>query len=103
MAHVDTTLPGLVHRVFYEELVENTEAEVRKLLEYLGVPFEESCLRFYDTSRPIYTPSSEQVRRPIDVTKKDEWRPYDQWLGPLKQGLGEVLDLYPGVPDFPAD
>ena len=103
MAHVDATLPGRVHRVFYERLVSDTESEVRRLLDYLGVPFEESCLRFYETSRAIYTPSSEQVRRPIDASKKDEWRAFEQWLGPLKDGLGPVLDAYPEVPRFDAD
>jgi len=83
-------------------LVSDTEGEVRRLLDYVGVPFEESCLRFYETSRAIYTPSSEQVRRPIDAAKNEEWRAFDQWLGPLKEALGPVLASYPGVPDFPA-
>ena len=103
MAHVDSTLPGRVHRVFYEQLVGDTEGEVRRLLEYIGVPFEESCLRFYETSRAIYTPSSEQVRRPIDAAKNEEWRAFDRWLGPLKEALGPVLASYPDVPEFPKD
>jgi len=103
MAHVDEVLPGRVHRVFYEQLVGDTEGEVRRLLDYVGVPFEESCLRFYETSRAIYTPSSEQVRRPIDAAKNEEWRAFDQWLGPLKEALGPVLTSYPDVPEFPAE
>ncbi len=101
MAHIDEVLPGRVHRVFYERLVSDTEGEVRRLLDYIGVPFEQSCLRFHETSRAIYTPSSEQVRQPIDAAKKDEWRAYDEWLAPLKEALGSVLDDYPDVPDFP--
>ena len=76
---------------------------LRRLLDYVGVPFEDSCLRFYETSRAIYTPSSEQVRRPIDAAKNEEWRAFDRWLGPLKDGLGPVLDAYPEVPRFDAD
>lgn len=101
MAHLDETSPGRVHRIFYEQLVTDTQSEVRRLLEYVGVPFEDSCLRFYETSRPIYTPSSEQVRRPIDAAKNEEWRAFDKWLGPLKEALGPILTSYPDVPDFP--
>jgi Flp pilus assembly protein TadD len=103
MAHIDAVLPGRVHRVFHERLVSDTEGELRRLLDYVGLPFEESCLRFYETSRAIYTPSSEQVRRPIDAAKNDEWRAFEQWLGPLKDALGPVLDSYPDVPQFLAD
>jgi pentatricopeptide repeat protein len=102
MAHVDEALPGRVHRVFYESLVTDTEAEVRKLLDYIGVRFEDSCLRFYESGRAVFTPSSEQVRRPIEVGKNDDWRAFEPWLGPLKHALGPVLDSYPGVPAFPA-
>ena len=103
MAHVDDVLPGRVHRIFHERLVSDTEGEVRRLLDYVGVPFEDSCLRFYETSRAIYTPSSEQVRRPIDAAKNEEWRAFDRWLGPLKDALGPVLDSYPHVPEFTED
>ena len=100
MAHVDEALPGRVHRVIYENLVADTEAEVRRLLDYLGVPFEESCLRFYEQKRAVHTPSSEQVRRPITAEKVEGWRAYEPWLGDLKDALGPVLDAYPAVPDF---
>ena len=63
MAHFDEVLPGSIHRVFYERMVEDTEAEVRRLLDYCGLPFEESCLRFYENERPVQTASSEQVRQ----------------------------------------
>lgn len=100
MAHYDAVLPGRVHRVIYEELVRNPEAEIRRLLTYCGVEFEESCLRFHETGRGVRTVSSEQVRRPIYSEALDQWRNYEPWLGPLKAALGPVLDAYPAVPDF---
>jgi tetratricopeptide (TPR) repeat protein len=100
MAHYDAVLPGRVHRVIYEELVENTEREVRLLLAYCGVPFEESCIRFYETKRAIRTPSSEQVRRPIFKNAVAHWRNYETWLDPLKAALGPVLEFYPDAPPF---
>jgi tetratricopeptide (TPR) repeat protein len=98
MAHVDRVLPGRVHRVIYEQMVDNTEAEVRKLLDYCGVEFEPACLEFYKTERAVRTPSSEQVRRPIYRDATEEWRPYEAHLGALKQALGPVLDAYPDAP-----
>jgi hypothetical protein len=98
MAHVDTVLPGRVHRVVYEQMVDNTEAEVRQLLDYCGVEFEPACLEFYKTERAVRTPSSEQVRRPIYRDATEEWRPYEARLGALKQALGPVLDAYPDAP-----
>jgi predicted Zn-dependent protease len=100
MAHIDTVLPGRVHRVFYESMIEDTEAEVRRLLDYCGLPFEEQCLRFYENERAVRTASSEQVRRPIFRDGIDHWRHYEPWLGPLKEALGSVLESYPAVPDF---
>jgi tetratricopeptide (TPR) repeat protein len=102
MAHFDAALPGRVHHVIYEDLVQNTEGEVRRLLDYLELPFDEGCLRFFETSRPVYTPSSEQVRSPINNEGMERWKRYDAWLGPLKQALGEVLEHYPQVPPDPA-
>jgi tetratricopeptide (TPR) repeat protein len=98
MAHFDRVLPGRVHRVIYERMVEDTESEVRRLLEYCGLPFEEACLRFYENDRAVRTASSEQVRRPIYRESVDQWRNYDTWLQPLRDALGPVLDAYPGVP-----
>jgi predicted Zn-dependent protease len=100
MAHFDAVLPGRVHRVIHEALVEDPEREIRKLLDYCGLPFEESCLRFYENERAVRTPSAQQVRQPIYTEGLDQWRHYDAWLGPLKVALGRVLDAYPGVPDF---
>jgi len=98
MAHFDDVLPGRVHRVIYEHMVEDTEAEVRRLLDYCGLPFEESCLRFYENDRPVRTASSEQVRKPIYRDGVDQWRHYEPWLDPLKAALGPVLEAYPASP-----
>ena len=98
MAHWDAVLPGRVHRVFYERLVEDTGAEVRRLLDYCGLPFDEACLRFHENERPVRTASSEQVRQPIYREGVDQWRRFEAWLSPLKDSLGTVLDCYPDVP-----
>ncbi len=98
MAHFDEVLPGRIHRVFYERTVEDTETEVRKLLDYCGLPFEPGCLRFFESDRPVRTASSEQVRQPIYREGVDQWQHYDKWLAPLKAALGNVLDAYPDVP-----
>ena len=96
MAHFDRVAPGRVHRVLYENLVHDTETEVRALLEYCGLDFEASCLRFYENSRAVRTASSEQVRRPIFRDGVQQWRNFEPWLGPLKTALGPVLEAYPG-------
>ena len=98
MARVDKVLPGRVHRVIYEKMVDDTEAEVRALLDYCGLEFEPACLTFYETERAVRTASSEQVRRPIYREAIEEWQRYEHHLGPLKEALGGVLDCYPGVP-----
>jgi Tfp pilus assembly protein PilF len=98
MAHFDEALPGRVHRVIYERLVEGTETEVRSLLDFCGLPFEPACLKFFENERPVRTASSEQVRQPIYRDGIDQWRNYEPWLGPLETALGPVLSAYPDVP-----
>lgn len=98
LQHFDTVLPGRIHRLFHEELVEDPDAEVRRLLEFLGLPFEPACLRFYETERSVTTASSEQVRRPLNREGLGSWKPYEPWLDPLKQALEPVLDCYPAAP-----
>jgi hypothetical protein len=100
MAHFDTVLPGRIHRVFYESMIGETEVQVRQLLEYCGLPFEEKCLRFHENERAVRTASSEQVRQPIFREALDHWRNYEPWLDPLKSALGPVLAAYPQVPPF---
>lgn len=99
MAHFDRVLPGRIYRVVYENLVADPEAEVRKLLQYLDLPFEEQCLRFHENRRAIGTQSSEQVRVPLYTSGVGQWLPYEPWLGPLKDSLGAVLDAYPNAPE----
>ncbi len=98
MAHFDAVLPGRIHRVIYERMVEDTEHEVRRLLDYCGLPFEDACLRFYENDRAVRTASSEQVRQPIFRDAVDQWRNYEAWLEPLRAALGPVLDAYPAAP-----
>ena len=98
MAHFDDVLPGRVHRVFYESMVDDTESEVRRLLAYCGLPFEESVLRFHENQRAVRTASSEQVRQPIFREGVDQWRHYEPYLAPLAAALGPVLTDYPAAP-----
>lgn len=98
MAHFDRVQPGKLHRVIYERLVADLESEVRRMLEYLELPFEQSCLEYYRNDRSFNSLSSEQVRSPIFSEGVDRWRNYEAWLGPLKLVLGSVLDTWPDVP-----
>jgi len=100
MAHFDAVLPGRVHRVLYENMVDDTEGEVRRLLAYCGLPFEESVLRFHENQRAVRTASSEQVRQPIFRDGVDQWRHYEPFLAPLENALGPVLKIYPNTPQF---
>jgi len=96
MAHVDRVLPGRVCRVIYEDLVDDTEGEVRRLLDHCRLPFEPACLAFYENDRAVRTVSSEQVRRPIFRDALEQWRNYEPWLGPLVQTLGPTLEAWRG-------
>jgi tetratricopeptide (TPR) repeat protein len=96
MDHFDRVLPGRVHRVIYEDMVEDAEGQIRRLLDYCGLPFEEACLRFYETDRAVRTVSSEQVRRPIFRDSVEQWRSYEAFLDPLKEALGDVLYRWRG-------
>lgn len=102
MAHFEQVLPGRVHRVVYEQLVDDTEAQVRNLLDYCSLPFEPQCLRFFENDRPVRTASSEQVRQPIYREGIDHWRHFEPWLGPLKDALGPALETYPEAPPHSA-
>ena len=91
MAHFDAVLPGRIHRVLYEDMVTDTEAQVRALLDYCGLAFDPQCLRFFENTRAVRTASSEQVRRPIYREGLQQWQRFAPWLGPLQQALGPVL------------
>lgn len=89
MALIDAVAPELVHRVHHERLVEDPEAEIRRLLARLGLPFDAACLRFHETARAVDTPSTDQVRRPINRDGVDRWRAYAAHLKPLREALGD--------------
>jgi tetratricopeptide (TPR) repeat protein len=93
MDHWDHVLPGKVLRVHYEEVVDDLEVQVRRILDHCGLPFDDRCVRFHETRRAVRTPSSEQVRQPIYVAGKEQWRNFEQFLGPLKQALGSARNL----------
>ncbi|GAC1675672.1 MAG: tetratricopeptide repeat-containing sulfotransferase family protein [Steroidobacteraceae bacterium] len=88
MAHWDEVMPGRVLRVEHEDVVENLEANVRRILDFCGLEFEPGCVEFYKTERSIRTASSEQVRQPIFKEGIDQWRHFEPWLGPLVAALG---------------
>jgi tetratricopeptide (TPR) repeat protein len=99
MAAYDAAAPGAIHRVIYENMVADTETEVRRLLDHLGLPFEPACLEFYNNDRAVRTASSEQVRQPIFTDGIDQWKHFEAWLGPLADSLGSVASAYPEVPE----
>jgi len=84
-------MPGFVLDVHYEEVVSDLDTQVRRLLEFCGLPFEESCLRFHETRRAVKTASSEQVRRPIYSSSLNLWRHYEAQLGTMIEILEPLL------------
>jgi len=103
MAHWDAVLPGKVLRVHHEDVVSDLEGQVRRILDYLDLPFEESCLQYYATERSVRTPSSEQVRQPIYRSGLEQWRNFEPYLGVLREELAAVIAAYPDVPHQQAD
>lgn len=91
MNHWDKVLPGKILRVQYEDVVADLETQVRRLLDYCGLPFEEACLNFHQTARAVRTASSEQVRQPIFKTGVDQWENFSEFLDPLRHKLGPEL------------
>src|SRR5690606_23075904 len=98
MEHWDRVLPGKVLRVHYEHVVADLAGQVRRILDFLELPFEEGCLDFHRTERSVRTPSSEQVRQPIYREGLEHWRHYEPWLAPLEHALGDLVSGYPAVP-----
>ena len=96
MRHFDGVQPGMVHRVIYDDLVDDLEGEVRRLLDYLGLPFDPACLDFHANERAVHTISAGQVRKPINRDGIDQWKPYEQWLGPLREALGDTAEDWRG-------
>ena len=94
MEHWDAALPGRVLRVHHEDVVDDLERSVRRILDYCELPFEPACVEFHRTERSIRTASSEQVRQPIFREGLDQWRNFEAWLGPLREALGDALVRY---------
>ena len=95
MEHWNSALPGKILRVQHEELLQDFEGQVRRILDFAGLKFEAACLEFYKTERSVRTASSEQVRQPINRQGTEQWRHFEPWLGPLKRALGDVLQASP--------
>ena len=91
MDHWNRVLPNKILRVNNEDIIEDLEGQVRRMLEFLELPFEEECISFYETDRSVRTASSEQVRRPINKEGMERWKPYSRNLKPLLNHLGEDL------------
>ena len=91
MDHWDRVLPGFVLRVQHEDVVADLAGQVRRLLDFCDLPFEQACVDYHRTERSVYTPSAEQVRRPIYREGLDQWRHFEPWLTPLKEALGADL------------
>ncbi len=94
MRHWDAVLPGRVLRVIHEDLVEDLEGGVRRLLDHCGLPFESVCLEFHKTKRAVRTPSSEQVRQPIFKDGLEQWRSFEPWLADLSDALGDARERW---------
>ena len=94
MRHWNVTLPGRILTVYHEDVVENLEGSVRRILEFCGLPFEPACLEFHKTPRNVRTASSEQVRQPISREGVDQWRNYEPWLASLRAALGDAVTSY---------
>jgi tetratricopeptide (TPR) repeat protein len=94
MRHWQQALPGRILTVQYEDVVEDLEGSVRRILDFCGLPFEPTCLQFHRTERSVRTASSEQVRRPISREGLDQWKNYERWLRPLQEALGDTLTRY---------
>jgi predicted Zn-dependent protease len=94
MRHWDAVLPGRILRVHHEDVINDLEGGVRRLLDHCGLAFEPGCIEFHKTRRSVRTPSSEQVRQPLFRDGLDQWRKFESWLGPLKTALGDAVDHY---------
>ncbi|MCY7281134.1 MAG: sulfotransferase [Sphingomonas bacterium] len=91
MRHFDGVQPTMVHRIIYDDLVDDLAGGVRRLLDYLGLPFDPACLDFHTNDRAVHTISAGQVRKPINRDGIGQWQPYEKWLGPLRDALGDTL------------
>ena len=98
MNHWDEMLPGFILRVNNEDVIDDLEGQVHRMLDFCGLKFQESCLNFHQTKRNVRTPSAEQVRQPVSRSGVDSWKPFEEFLTPLKESLGkEVLESSMGI------
>ncbi len=95
--HWHQVLPGKILDVHYEQTVDDLETQVRRILDFCELPFEQSCIDFYQTERAIKTASSEQVRQPIYKGALGTWRRYEQFLGLWQEQLGDIIEELPAV------
>ena len=94
MNHWDNVLPGKILTVNNEDVIDDLEGQVRRLLNFLEIPFEQNCISFHETDRAVRTASSEQVRQPINKKGMGRWKPYAKNLKPFIESIGEDL-LHP--------
>src|SRR5262249_39144758 len=94
MDHWNRVLPGRVLRMHHEDVIDDLEGSVRRLLDFCGLEFEPQCVAFHENKRSVRTASSEQVRHGIFRTGLGQWRLFEPWLGPLKDALGDALSRY---------
>ncbi len=93
MRHWQALLPGRIHECRYETMVADQEAESRRLIEFLGLPWDDACLRFYETERSVTTPSRWQVRQPIYASSVKRWKKYENKIQPLIEALGDLAEV----------
>ncbi len=91
MDHWNSVLPGRILRVQHEDVIDDLEGSVRRILDFCGLEFEPACVEFHKTERRVHTASSEQVRRPINREGVDQWKNFEPWLGPLREALGPLV------------
>jgi hypothetical protein len=94
MRHWNQVLPNWILRIQHEDVVDDLESNVRRILDFCHLEFEPQCIEFHKTQRSVRTASSEQVRQPIFREGLDQWRHFEPWLDPLKQALGDALTRY---------
>ena len=94
MNHWDNVLPNRILRVHHEDVIDDLDGQVRRILKHCGLDFEQSCVDFHKTERAVRTPSSEQVRQPIYKSSVQQWRNYESYLEPLITSLGDTRSSY---------
>ncbi|MBI5275319.1 MAG: sulfotransferase [Burkholderiales bacterium] len=102
MKHWRESLPGVMYEARYEDNVADVEGSAKNLISYLGLPWDDNCLNFYNVDRPVKTASASQVRKPIYTTSTNRWRKYEKYLGPLLEEIGDLVEEYERELESPA-